>query len=71
MVIMNNHHKTEYFLTPFNTTKFLPGLTVWRLGGVHLVDPDNELLYAQGVGQQSVLPRLAVLGNSSLEFSGA
>ena len=33
-----------------------PGLGVGRLGGVHLVDSNDELLHTQGVGEQSVLP---------------
>ena len=37
------------------------GLAVGGLGGVHLVDPNDELLDPQGEGQQGVLPGLAVL----------
>merc|ERR1712002_135697 len=47
------------------------GLGVWWLGGVHLVDTDDELLDAQGVGEKGVLTSLAVLGDTSLEFTGA
>merc|ERR1719365_110350 len=47
------------------------GLGVWWLGGVHLVDADDELLDAQGVGKKGVLTSLAVLGDTSLEFTGA
>ena len=39
------------------------------LGGVHLVDGDNELLDTQGVGEQSVLTSLAILGDTSLELT--
>lgn len=39
------------------------------LGGVHLVDGNNELLDTQGVGEQSVLTGLAVLGDTSLELT--
>merc|ERR1712244_185179 len=46
-------------------------LGVGWLSGVHLVDSDDQLLDAQGVGQQGVLTGLAVLGDTSLEFTGA
>lgn len=39
------------------------------LGGVHLVDGDNELLDTQGVGEQSVLTGLAILGDTGLELT--
>lgn len=39
-------------------------------GGVHLVDSDDELLNTQGVGKQSVLPGLAIFGDTSLELTG-
>ena len=39
------------------------------LGGVHLVDGDDELLHTQGEGQQSVLTSLAILGDTSLELT--
>merc|ERR1719325_394905 len=48
-----------------------PGLGVGRLGGVHLVDGDDELLDTEGVGEQGVLPGLPVLGDTSLELAGA
>ena len=44
-------------------------LVVWGLGGVHLVDTDDELLHAQGVGEESVLTGLAVLGDTGFEFT--
>ena len=44
-------------------------LTVRGLSGVHLVDSDNELLYTQSIGQQSVLTGLAVFGDTSLELT--
>ncbi len=47
----------------------LPGLAVGRLGGVHLVAGDDELLDPQGVGEQGVLPGLSVLGDASLELT--
>ena len=39
------------------------------LGGVHLVDGDDELLDTEGVGKQSVLTSLAILGDTSLELT--
>jgi hypothetical protein len=41
------------------------------LGGVHLVDGDNELSDTEGVGEQSVLTSLAILGDTSLELTSA
>merc|ERR1719371_35291 len=48
-----------------------PGLGVGRLGGVHLVHGDDELLHTQSVGKQSVLPGLSVLGDTSLKLSSS
>merc|ERR1719270_3324029 len=48
-----------------------PGLAVGRLGGVHLVAGNNELLDTKGVGQESVFPGLSVLGDTSLELSSS
>lgn len=39
------------------------------LGSVHLVDGNDELLDTQGVGEQSVLTGLAILGDTSLELT--
>ena len=39
------------------------------LGGVHLVDGNDELLDTEGVGEQSVLTSLAILGDTSLELT--
>ncbi|GAO48339.1 hypothetical protein G7K_2513-t1 [Saitoella complicata NRRL Y-17804] len=39
------------------------------LGGVHLVDGNDELLDTEGVGQESVLTGLTVLGDTSLELT--
>lgn len=39
------------------------------LGGVHLVDGNNELTDTEGVGKQSVLTGLAILGDTSLELT--
>ena len=46
-----------------------PGLGVGRLGGVHLVDGHDELLDTEGVGEESVLSGLAVLGDTGLELT--
>merc|ERR1719477_542186 len=48
-----------------------PSLGVWGLGGVHLVDGDDQLLDTEGVGEQGVLPGLSVLGDTSLELTGS
>ena len=39
------------------------------LGGVHLVNGDDELLDTEGVGEESVLTGLAILGDTSLELT--
>lgn len=39
------------------------------LGGVHLVDGDDELLHTQSVGEESVLTSLAILGDAGLELT--
>ena len=39
------------------------------VGGVHLVDGNDELLDTEGVGEQSVLTGLAILGDTSLELT--
>jgi hypothetical protein len=39
------------------------------LGGVHLVDGNDELLDTEGVGEESVLTSLAILGDTSLELT--
>jgi hypothetical protein len=39
------------------------------VGGVHLVDGDDELADTEGVGEQSVLTGLAILGDTSLELT--
>ena len=46
-------------------------LGVGGLGGVHLVDADDELLDAEGVGEESMLAGLAVLGDTGLELTDA
>jgi hypothetical protein len=52
---------------------FLDDFFVTRLGvlgGVHLVDGNNELLDTKGVSEESVLTGLSVLGDTSFEFTG-
>lgn len=39
------------------------------LGGVHLVDGNDELLDTKGVGEEGVLAGLAILGDTSLELT--
>ncbi len=39
------------------------------LGGVHLVDGNDELLNTKGVGEKSVLTGLTILGDTSLELT--
>jgi hypothetical protein len=39
------------------------------LGGVHLVYGDDELLDTKGIGEESVLTSLAILGDTSLELT--
>ena len=39
------------------------------LGGIHLVDGDDELPDTEGESEQCVLSGLTVLGNTSLEFT--
>uniref|UniRef100_A0A2M4DKJ5 Putative secreted protein n=1 Tax=Anopheles darlingi TaxID=43151 RepID=A0A2M4DKJ5_ANODA len=46
------------------------GLIVRRLGRVHLVDTNDELLDTESEGQQGVLTGLSVLGDTGLELAG-
>jgi len=41
------------------------------LGGVHLVDSNDELLNTKGVGKESVLTGLSILGDTSLELTSS
>lgn len=41
-----------------------------NLGGVHLVDGDDELPDTEGEGKESVLASLTILGDTSLELTG-
>ena len=41
-----------------------------NLGGVHLVDGDDELPDTEGEGEEGVLASLAVLRDTSLELTG-
>ena len=42
-----------------------------NLGGVHLVDGDDELPDTEGEGKESVLASLTVLGDTGLELTSA
>jgi len=44
-------------------------LTIRRLGGVHLVDGDDQLLHAEGEREKGVLASLAVLGDPRLKLT--
>merc|ERR1740136_144882 len=48
-----------------------PRLAVWRLSGVHLVYSNDKLLHSKGVSKQGVFSGLTVLGDASLELTGA
>merc|ERR1719282_476582 len=48
-----------------------PGLAVGRLGGVHLVTGNNQLLDTEGVGEEGVFSGLSVLGDTSLELASS
>ena len=48
-----------------------PGLAVGGLGRVHLVASNDELLDTKGVGEEGVLPGLAVLGDTGLELTSS
>lgn len=62
-VVSNLLDKVGGFLDNFLETILRP------LGGVHLVDSDNELLNTKGVGEKSVLTGLTILGDTSLELT--
>ena len=53
------------FLDDLVTTLFRPR----RSSSVHLIEGNDELLDTEGVGEKSVLASLAVLGDSSFEFT--
>lgn len=46
-------------------------LTVRWLGAVHFVDPHDELLYTERVGQQGMLSGLPILGDASFKLASA
>lgn len=48
---------------------FVSLLAVRWLGGIHLINTNNQLFHTQGVGQKGVLTGLPVLGNTSLELT--
>jgi hypothetical protein len=41
------------------------------LGGVHLVDSNNQLSNTEGVGKKSVLTGLSILGDTSLKLTSS
>ena len=45
-------------------------MRVTNLGGVHLVDGDDELTDTEGEGEEGVFTGLAILGDTSLELTG-
>merc|ERR1719209_836705 len=66
-VVSNLLDEARHFLLDF----LEPSCAVWRLGGVHLVDSHDKLLDTQGVSQQGMFSSLTILGNASLELTGA
>lgn len=44
-------------------------MRITNLGGVHLVDGDDELTDTEGEGKESVFTGLAILGDTSFEFT--
>lgn len=56
--------KSDFFFFPE-----LPEKEIADLGGVHLVDGDDELTDTEGEGEESVLAGLAILGDTSLELT--
>ena len=64
--------KSIYYLTFRKLKKhFLPCSAVWWLSGVHLVDSNDQLLDTEGVGEQSMLSGLTVLGDTGLELTSS
>ena len=57
------------FLMKFGFFKIFPATLLRPLGGVHLVDGNDELLDTEGVSEESVLTSLAILGDTSLELT--
>lgn len=45
------------------------GFAVWWLGGVHLVDTDDQLLDTESEGKQGMLTGLSVLGDTGFELT--
>ena len=41
------------------------------LGGVHLVDGDDELTHTEGEGEEGVLAGLSILGDTGLKLTGS
>lgn len=68
----------DNFVEPSLGPLFTPNQSVkaseWRihetnLGSVHLVDGDDELTDTEGEGEEGVLASLAILGDTSFEFT--
>merc|ERR1719369_453080 len=66
-IVSNLLDKSRNFLLDL----FKSSLGVRRLGGVHLVNSNNQLLNSQSVSQQGVFSSLTILGNASFELTGA
>jgi len=43
---------------------------ITNLGGVHLVDGDDELTHTKGEGKKGMFTSLSILGDTSFEFTG-
>lgn len=56
-------------LEPMSTLMIMLERKKTNLGGVHLVDSNDELTDTKGEGQKSVLAGLAILGDTSLELT--
>ena len=66
------HDFVETVFTPLRSYKALSNnwVVITNLGGVHLVDGNDELPDTQGEGKESVLASLAILGDTGLELTG-
>ena len=62
----------EAILAPLrilSVTMYINAAEYADLGGVHLVDGDDELTYTKGEGKESVLSGLAILGDTGFELT--
>ena len=62
-VVSNLLDKVGCLLDDFIVTGFRP------LGGVHLVDSNDELFDTKGISQEGVFTGLTILGDTSFEFT--